>query len=245
MTAEITSPKQGANPEMPDGQRRAVKSPTEAQHSGFGGKRRSRMNEIHSGKKDLAVILGLVVLIAVLGASVCLIFAGLEAMAPQPEPSLFTALNDQSGRPSPYGMRLLTEEERQARDVGTWLKSAKEMAGDRVDKEHDAFWLCRQDTDVYILYLPDQDRVLTAADVTATEETAEDGVVVLVLRARTPEGGEEVVPEEQLLYFQTDSKNWNGIRIQVILDGREQQVYKLAAKGDRIYSTEELYIGRD
>lgn len=203
------------------------------------------MNDTHSGKKNVLVMLGLVILIAVLAASVCLIFAGLETMVPQREPSLFTVLNNENGQPSPYGMRLLTEEDQQAQDIQNWLERVRKMAGDRVDNENDVFWLYRQDTDEYVLYLPDQDRALTVADVTAAEETAEDGVVILVLRARTPEGGDEIAPEQQLLCFQTESKNWNGIRIQVILDGRERQVYKLAAKGEQIYSTEELYIGRD
>lgn len=203
------------------------------------------MNEMQNRKKNLVVTLGLVALIAVLVFGVRLIFDGLETVIPQPDPDPFTVLNDESGRPSPYGIRLLGEEERQTQDIRTWLESVREMSGDNADKEYDTFWLYRQDTDEYILYLPDQDRALAAADVTATEETAEDGVIVLVLRARTPENGEEVVPEEQLLCIRTESEQWNGIRVKVILDGREQQVYKLASQENQIYSTEELYIGRD
>ena len=33
--------------------------------------------------------------------------------------------------------------------------------------------------------------------------------------------------------------------VRVILDGREQEVRKLTSIGDRLYSTEETYIGRD
>ena len=79
---------------------------------------------------------------------------------------------------------------------------------------------------------------------TATEERDEDGEYTLVLRARTPEESAEVDPEEQLVCFATQSESWRGIRVQVILDGREQVVYKLASQGDSLYSTEELYIGR-
>lgn len=67
----------------------------------------------------------------------------------------------------------------------------------------------------------------------------------LVLRARTPENSEPVAPEETLYCFATTSDSWNGIRVRVILDGREQEVRKLTSIGDRLYSTEETYIGRD
>ena len=52
-------------------------------------------------------------------------------------------------------------------------------------------------------------------------------------------------PEETLYCFATTSDSWNGIRVRVILDGREQEVRKLTSIGDRLYSTEETYIGRD
>ena len=107
------------------------------------------------------------------------------------------------------------------------------------------FWLYRQDTDEYLLYLPDQDRSLLEGGLTASEETEEDSEVCLVLRARTPENSKPVAPEETLYCFATTSDSWNGIRVRVILDGREQEVRKLTSIGDRLYSTEETYIGRD
>ena len=107
------------------------------------------------------------------------------------------------------------------------------------------FWLYRQDTDEYLLYLPDQDHSLLEGGLTASEETEEDSEVCLVLRARTPENSKPVAPEETLYCFATTSDSWNGIRVRVILDGREQEVRKLTSIGDRLYSTEETYIGRD
>ena len=55
----------------------------------------------------------------------------------------------------------------------------------------------------------------------------------------------DLAPEETLYCFATTSDSWNGIRVRVILDGREQEVRKLTSIGDRLYSTEETYIGRD
>ena len=54
-----------------------------------------------------------------------------------------------------------------------------------------------------------------------------------------------MVPKEQLLAFYTTSAKWNGIRISVILDGRQQQVYTLTSKGDELFTTAESYIGRN
>ena len=201
------------------------------------------MNEAENkNKNQTLVILGLIALIVVLFVGIKLIFAGLGAMLPKEEASRYTVLTDEKGQTSAYGARLLDEEERQEQDVQHWLDSAREWAG---DPEHSAFWLYRVDTDEYLLYLPGQDRTLSAADVTAAEEKDEDGELSLVLRFRTPEDGAEVAPEEQLFSFQTYSQGWRGVRIKVILDGREKTVSKLASKGGKLYSTEELYIGRD
>lgn len=201
------------------------------------------MNENETKQSNqVLVILGLIALIAVLFIGVKVIFAGLGAMLPQEESSRYTMLTDENGQTSAYGVRLLTEEEIQTNEIQKWLDNAQEENSSR---EHSAFWLCRMDDDEYILCLPEQDRTLSAADITATEEKDEDGEISLVLRFRTPEDGAEASPEEQLFSFKTRSDWWRGIRIKVILDGREKDVYKLASKGDKLYSTEELYIGRD
>lgn len=67
----------------------------------------------------------------------------------------------------------------------------------------------------------------------------------LVLRARTPENSKPVAPEETLYCFATTSDSWNGIRVRVILDGREQEVRKLTSIGDRCTRRRRPYIGRD
>lgn len=67
----------------------------------------------------------------------------------------------------------------------------------------------------------------------------------LVLRAAPRRTASRWRPEETLYCFATTSDSWNGIRVRVILDGREQEVRKLTSIGDRLYSTEETYIGRD
>lgn len=200
------------------------------------------MNENETKKSNQTlVILGLIALIAVLFIGVKLIFAGLGAMLPREEASRYTMLADENSQNTAYGVRLLTEEEIQTNELQTWLDSAREWAGEG----HAAFWLCRTDEEEYVLYLPEQDRTLSAADITATEEKDGDGEITLVLRIRTPEDGTEVAPEEQLFSFKTQSERWRGIRLNVILDGREKDVCKLASKGGKLYSTEELYIGRD
>lgn len=203
------------------------------------------MNETQNNRKNTWIIIGMIALIVVLMVCVRLIFDGLEAVLPQPQPSPYTQLNDETGQPSAFGMRLLGEEERQAADIQGWLESSRDwVSGEHAGGAYSAFWLYRQDTDEYVLCLPDQDRALAAGDFTATEEKDEDGELTLVLRARTPEKGEGAVPEEQLLAFATQSERWRGIRIKVVLDGRERNVYKLTSKGNRLYSTEEAYIGR-
>ena len=200
------------------------------------------MNETERKRPNqVLVILGLIALVAALFIGINLIFAGLGAMLPHEETSRYTMLKGGNGQNSAYGACLLTEEERQEQDVRDWLARVREENGG----ESAAFWLCRVDEEAYILYLPEQDRTLSTADITATEEKDTDGETVLVLRLRTPEDGTEVAPEEQLFRFKTRSDEWRGIRVKVILDGREKDVYKLASKESKLYSTEELYIGRD
>ena len=204
------------------------------------------MNETKNNKKQTLGILGLVALILVLFLGIKVIFAGLDRVMPRPEPSPYTALTDEDGQSVPYGLRLLEAEEVQAQEVQSWLEQALDaMDRGSADGENSAFWLYRQDTDEYLLYLPGQDRSLSPLDVTAAEERDGDGEITLALRARTPEGGREVRPEEQLLCIRTQSEQWRGIRVKVVLDGRERYVHKLTlTRQGRFYSADETYIGR-
>ena len=173
-------------------------------------------------------IVGLILLIAVLFAGVKLVFAGLGYVIPQDEGPEETGtwyqMYNERGEAVRYTLREPGEIDLSAPDIAQWMEQA---AGE------------------YLLYLPDQDRSLLEGGLTASEETEEDSEVCLVLRARTPENSKPVAPEETLYCFATTSDSWNGIRVRVILDGREQEVRKLTSIGDRLYSTEETYIGRD
>ena len=103
----------------------------------------------------------------------------------------------------------------------------------------------RLEEDDYLLCLPGQDRSLSASSFTATEERDPDGMIALVLRVRTPETGESVEPGSQLFCLRTQSNQWQGVRLRIIVDGREQAVNKLAEQNGQLYSTEEVYVGRD
>lgn len=189
------------------------------------------MNEAERKKSERS-ILGLVLLIAALFAGVKLVFAGLDAMLPDPAPVQYAGISDRGGQYSGYSLRVLDEEARQGKDIQSWLARSREELDQEPDGEkHAAFWLYRMDIGEYLLYLPEQERTLEPADFTAVEEGDEDGETVLVLRARTGEKSEEILPEEQLLGFITESKQWRGIRLRVILDGRELNVHKLASQG--------------
>ena len=172
-----------------------------------------------------------------------LVFAGLGAAMPKPE-TQWEWLTNQGGQETAYALRVLSESERQSGDIQRWLSAAEEQLACEEAGTDQAFWLYLQDQDEYVLYLPSQDRTLTSASITATEERDEDGEYTLVLRARTPEDSTQVVPEEQLLCFATQSESWRGIRVRVILDGREQELDKLVSTQDGLRSTEETYIGR-
>lgn len=205
------------------------------------------MNEKKKG--GVLPIVGLILLIVVLFVGIKLVFAGLGAAIPQDggpgETGTWYQLYNERGEAVRYTLREPGEIDLSAPDIAQWMERA---AGER-EQDPEAggtvYWLYRQDTDEYLLYLPDQDRSLLEGGLTASEETEEDGGVCLVLRARTPEDSEPAVPEETLYCFATASDSWNGIRVRVILDGREQEVRKLTSIGDRLYSTEETYIGRD
>ena len=178
-------------------------------------------------------LLGWVAILAALVLGVIGIFAMLERVMPKEwEAQIWT----ESPSNSAYEVRMLEEDESQEKDVRAWLERT---GGDG------AFWLYRKDRDEYVLYLPRQDRTLELTDLSFDEETDTDGETVLVLRARTAEDSREVDPVTQLFCCRTHSERWKGIRVRVILDGREKEVHKLVSVGDAVYSTEEVYIGRD
>ena len=74
-----------------------------------------------------------------------------------------------------------------------------------------------------MLFLPMQDRMLDADDITVTEEKQEDGSAALVLHIRTSEDSEDA-ESGQLLIFQDFRSSWNGENVRVVLDGRELEV---------------------
>ena len=197
------------------------------------------MNENEKKKSPAKGIVIMVVLIAVLMIGVELIFRGLENVVTPPGEDIFTAIPHANGRDSVYGMRMLDDEERELPDVEQWLEQAKES-----DAEDTVYWLYRQQEDDYILYLPEEDRVLTAKDLTADEKRQEDSEIVLLLKVRTPENSDDVDPEDQLMSIHTTSEKWRGIRVRVLVDGREQKVEKMVSTGPDLHSIEEVYIGR-
>ena len=189
-------------------------------------------------------------MVVVLFAAAMGIFALLGNMAPEgweKNTSYWQELLSPDSGPTAYQMRVLGEKERKGTDVARWLTAsgdyvAMELNG---DADEQVFWLYRQDSDEYVLYMPEQDRKVEGSSITAKEEKGEDGQVTLVLRIRTPEGAEQVEPKEQLLSFRTTSVKWNGIRLAIILDGREQNIYTLTSKGEELFTTAESYIGRN
>ena len=199
--------------------------------------------------KEKPLIFWVLVLAGILAAVVG-IFAMLEFVVPrnvEQSSGGWSALSAQSGAPSPYSMRLVGEKDRKSDDVSAWMTAC----GDTIAQDLDAdaqdtvFWLYRQDSDEYLLYLPEQDRALSARDITAGDEKDEDGAKRLVIRLRTPEDGEQVDPKAQLLAFRTESAGWNGIRLTIVLDGREQDVRVLTSSGGKLFTTEQSYIGRN
>lgn len=199
------------------------------------------MSKEQDKKRERNMMLAMIALVVILFAGVKLIFAGLEQVLPdQWSAQVWEDMQTDKGGLALYDLRMISPEELEAegsKDIRAWLEeSAVGEAG--------AYWLCRRDTGEYVLYLPTQDRAISLADITATEETDPDGEAVLVLRVRTPEAGETVVPEEQLFCIKTESESWRGIRLRVILDGREQEAAKRVSQEGRLYSAEEVYIGR-
>ena len=191
------------------------------------------------GGPSLGVLIGLIVALC-LGIVAIFTMLGVVIGQNQGEKSdkVWEYVQNESGQEVRYNLRLLDQSERQEDDVYSWL------VGNQTGAEETAYWLYRQDSDEYVLYLPEQDRVNTREDITVTEEEDPDGETALVIRFRTAEEAEEITPETQLFVFRTLSENWRGLRVRVILDGREKDVEQHTSKGGEIYTTDEWYIGR-
>ena len=204
---------------------------------------------MEENKKELPVIFW-IGMIALLTAAAIGIFALLGQVAPdgwEENTSYWLELLSPDSGPTAYQMRELGKQDRDSVDIQHWMTASgdyvvQELKG---DSDEQVFWLYRQDTDEYVLYMPEQDRKVSSGDITVKEEKGEDGQVTLVIRIRTPEGAEQVEPKEQLLAFCTTSVKWNGIRLSIILDGREQNIYTLTSKGKDLFTTAESYIGRN
>ena len=202
-------------------------------------------NQVETKEKPLAFW---VAVLAVLTVGVIGLFALLKATLPNSwEAQIWDEMTVEKTAEGSYQMRMLDERERTDGDVRLWMDKVflnRALVSDLGTLKDKAYWLYLQEEDYYVLYLPEQDRVLTLQDMTVTEEADLSGEVTLVIRARTAEDSEQVIPEEQLFAIKTNSSAWRGIRVSVILDGREKDVEKLVAKDGRLYSTEEVYIGR-
>ena len=202
-------------------------------------------NEVEKKEKSLAFW---IILLAALVAGVVGLFALLEFMMPDSwDAQIWDEMTVEKGLSGTYQMRMLDEQERGEGTVRTWLEDItfrRALESDLRKLEHKAYWLYLQEADMYVLYLPEQDRSLDLDDLTVSEEGDTNGEVTLVIRGRTAEDSEQIAPEEQLFAIQTSSETWRGIRVSVILDGREKEVEKLVGKEGKLYSTEEVYIGR-
>ena len=174
-------------------------------------------------KKGMWSIIGMVALVVVLFLGVKIAFAGLDLAIGQKQPEVVRQpLSTESGGDSQW--MLLTKSEDND-EVKQWLQKA--------DRGDQAYWLERQEAGEYLLYLPMQDRAITADDITVTEEDS-----ALVLRIRTSEGS-EAAENGQLLIFQDFRSSWNKEQVRVILDGRELTVQKCIATGGELYWSSE------
>ena len=202
-------------------------------------------NQVETKEKPLAFWLAV---LAALTIGVIGLFALLKATLPNSwEAQIWDEMTVEKTAEGSYQMRMLDEHERTDGDVRLWMDKVflnRALVSDLGTLKDKAYWLYLQEEDYYVLYLPEQDRVLTLQDLTVTEEADLSGEVTLVIRARTAEDSEQVIPEEQLFAIKTNSSAWRGIRVSVILDGREKSVEKLVAKDGSLYSAEEVYIGR-
>ena len=202
-------------------------------------------NQVETKEKSLGFWLAV---LAVLTIGVVGLFALLKVSLPNSwEAQIWDEMTVEKTAEGSYQMRMLEERERTDGDVRLWMEQVlAERAGvsDLNALKDEAYWLYLQEEDYYVLYLPEQDRVLKLQDLTVTEEADLSGEVTMVIRARTAEDSEQIVPEEQLFAIKTNSSAWRGIRLSVILDGREKDVNKLVAKDGKLFTAEEVYIGR-
>ena len=187
--------------------------------------------EEQKNKSEMKSIIGIMVLILALFVGVKVMFSAMEKYMPnQWDAQVWDEMETVKGS-GLYSLRMIQKDEAEMADISKWLEYAEEQ-----EEDGQVFWLNRQDRGEYVLYLPEQDRVLENADLTVSEEKMADGRVTMVLRARTPEKGEEIDAEEQLFCIKTDSEQWDGQRVKVILDGREQNVVQVNGQGEHLYT---------
>ena len=202
-------------------------------------------NQVETKEKSLGFWLAV---LAALTIGIIGLFAVLKATLPNSwEAQIWDEMTVEKTAEGSYQMRMLDEGERTDGDVKLWMDKVffeRALVSDLSALKDKVYWLYLQEEDYYVLYLPEQDRVLSLQDMTVTEEADLSGEVTLVVRARTAEDSEQIVPEEQLFAIKTNSSAWRGIRVSVILDGRAKGVEKLVAKDGKLYSPEEVYIGR-
>ena len=188
-------------------------------------------NKMKSEKISIIAML-LVVVVMVIGVK--FIFAAMEVIMPdQWDAQVWEDMQTEKGDTALYDLRMIVGEEFKDQDIKKWLTYAIQN-----EEEEQVFWLNRQERGEYVLYLPTQDRVLEYDDLSASEEMMADGRVTLVIRARTPEDSAKTSPEEQLFCMKSDSVEWDGQRLKVILDGREQTVVQINSQGNRIYTAD-------
>ena len=187
--------------------------------------------EEQKNKSEMKSIIGIMVLILALFVGVKVMFSAMEKYMPnQWDAQVWDEMETVKGS-GLYSLRMIQKDEAEMADISKWLEYAEEQ-----EEDGQVFWLNRQDRGEYVLYLPEQDRELENADLTVSEEKMADGRVTMVLRARTPEKSEEIDAEEQLFCIKTDSEQWDGQRVKVILDGREQNVVQINSQGARLYT---------
>ena len=193
--------------------------------------------EEQKNKSEMKSIIGIMVLILALFVGVKVMFSAMEKYMPnQWDAQVWDEMETVKGS-GLYSLRMIQKDEAEMADISKWLEYAEEQ-----EEDGQVFWLNRQDRGEYVLYLPEQDRVLENADLTVSEEKMADGRVTMVLRARTPEKSEEIDAEEQLFCIKTDSEQWDGQRVKVILDGREQNVVQVNGQGEHLYTMDGMEI---
>ena len=189
--------------------------------------------EEQKNKSEMKSIIGIMVLILALFVGVKVMFSAMEKYMPnQWDAQVWDEMETVKGS-GLYSLRMIQKDEAEMADISKWLEYAEDQ-----EEDGQVFWLNRQDRGEYVLYLPEQDRVLENADLTVSEEKMADGRVTMVLRARTPEKSEEIDAEEQLFCIKTDSEQWDGQRVKVILDGREQNVVQVNGQGEHLYTVD-------